>query len=265
MTGDLESAAKEPSSDARAKREMKAKKRAEKMEKQRRLFFRETKDGRHVSTLMNVLRVLFYPIHALLFPFRIHGTKKIGKGAYIYVGNHYFLFDVFFPAHTTWEGIHFIAKDSVLKAPVLGYFARKAGVISVMRDGSDVKSIMESMKVLKRGEKISLYPEGTRNRISDEEFLPFRAGAAMLAVRTQTPIVPVVICNRTKIFRMTHVVIGEPFELSEYYGKKPSPEDYAVMDEEIKQRMYALRAQFREEQAAKKAKKHAKNTRKSKA
>ena len=71
MTGDLESAAKEPSSDARAKREMKAKKRAEKMEKQRRLFFRETKDGRHVSTLMNVLRVLFYPIHALLFPFRI--------------------------------------------------------------------------------------------------------------------------------------------------------------------------------------------------
>ena len=77
----------------------------------------------------------------------------------------------------------------------------------------------------------------------------------MLAVRTQTPIVPVVICNRTKIFRMTHVVIGEPFELSEYYGKKPSPKDYAVMDEEIKQRMYALRAQFREEQAAKKAKK----------
>ena len=156
MTGDLESAAKEPSSDARAKREMKAKKRAEKMEKQRRLFFRETKDGRHVSTLMNVLRVLFYPIHALLFPFRIHGTKKIGKGAYIYVGNHYFLFDVFFPAHTTWEGIHFIAKDSVLKAPVLGYFARKAGVISVMRDGSDVKTVMESMKVLKQGEKISL-------------------------------------------------------------------------------------------------------------
>ena len=43
---------------------------------------------------------------------------------------------------------------------MLGYFARKAGVISVMRDGSDVKSIMESMKVLKRGEKISLYPEG---------------------------------------------------------------------------------------------------------
>ena len=39
----------------------------------------------------------------------------------------------------------------------------------------------------------------------------------------------------------------------------------AVMDEEIKQRMYALRAQFREEQAAKKAKKHAKNARKSKA
>ena len=45
MTGDLESAAKEPSSDARAKREMKAKKRAEKMEKQRRLFSAKQRTG----------------------------------------------------------------------------------------------------------------------------------------------------------------------------------------------------------------------------
>lgn len=232
----------------------KAHKKREKQEKQRRLLFKPTKDGRRISRLMNCLRVLLYPIHFIIFPFRLHGCTKVGKGAYIYVGNHYSIFDIFFPAHTTWEGIHFLAKDSVFQAPVLGYFARKVGAISAMRDGSDVKTVMESMKVLRQGEKISLYPEGTRNKVSDEEFLPFHAGAALLAVRTRTPIIPVVICNRTKPFHMTHVVIGEPFELSEYYGKKPSQEDYAAMDELIRRHMYDLRAQFRTEQAAKKKK-----------
>ena len=248
----LEEGNEEKRIDQEKRRQEKLLKKSERQEKQRRLLFHEKKDGRHVSRLMNLLRVVFYPIHYLVFPFRIHGQKKVGKGAYIYVGNHYSIWDVFFPAHTTWEGIHFLAKDSILKAPVLGYVARKVGVIGAMRDGSDVKTVMESMKVLKRGEKISLYPEGTRNKTSDEEFLPFRGGAALLAVRTRTPIVPVVICNRTKPFRMTHVVVGEPFELSEYYGKKPSPEDYAVIDEQIKQRMYDLRNSFREQQATKK-------------
>ena len=49
-------------------------------------------------------------------------------------------------------------------------------------------------------------------------------------------------------------MIGEPFELSEYYGKKPSQEDYAAMDELIRRHMYGLRDQFREERAAKKRK-----------
>ena len=51
---------------------------------------------------------------------------------------------------------------------------------------------------------------------------------------------------------MTHVIVGEPFELSEYYGKKPSQEDYAAMDEQIRQRMYDLRTAFRESRKVKK-------------
>lgn len=91
--------------------------------------FKENKKGYHISYLMNFLRVIAYPIHALVYPFRLHGNKKVGKGACIYVGNHYCIWDVFYPAHTTREGIHFLAKMSILEAPILGFVAKKAGVI----------------------------------------------------------------------------------------------------------------------------------------
>ncbi len=240
----------------RVKKQQKAeaarKKKLEKHERQRRLLFPANKKGRHVMHLMNFLRVLLYPIHWLIFPFRLHGHKKVGPGACIYVSNHYCLWDVFYPAHTTWEGVHFLAKEPILHAPVLGYFARRVGVIGAMRDGSDVRTIMDSMKVLKNGEKISLFPEGTRNKKSDEEFLPFHGGAAMLAIKTKTPIVPMVICNRPKVFRMTHVVVGEPIELTEYYGKKLSAEDYAHADEKLAELLYGMRAQFRAQRGRRK-------------
>lgn len=240
---------------AEKKREEKLAKKQAKWAKQRRLTVPANKKGRHILHEMNFLRRLFYPVHRFFYPFKMYGFTKAPDGAFIYVGNHYCLWDVFYPAHTTWEVLHFLSKQSILEAPVIGRWARKFGVIGAMRDGSDVRTVMESIKVLKNGEKISMFPEGTRNKQSDEEFLPFRAGAAMLAIKTKTPIIPFVICNRPKVFRRTHVVFGEPLELSEYYDRKLTSEDYTAAEEEIKQRLYAMRAEFRAQRAAKKKKK----------
>lgn len=240
------------------KKEQKRKEKREKQLKKRKLLFPADKKGRHIIPLMNLLRVVLFPIHAFFYPFKLYGQKKVGPGPYIYFGNHYCLWDVFYPAHTTWEGIHYLAKESVLFAPVVGSWARKVGVIGVVRDGSDVRTVMESMKVLKNGEKISLFPEGTRNKKSEEEFLPFKGGAALLAIKTKTPVIPFVICSRPHIFRRTHVVFGEPMELSGYYDRKLTPADYEAADRELVERLYALRQEHREMLASKKKGKKAK-------
>lgn len=246
------------------KKEQKAKEKQEKKrlkhEKQRRLLFPVNKRGRHINHAMNFYRVLTYPIHRFFYPFRRFGAKKVADGPFIFVGNHYCIWDIFYPAHTTWEAVHFMSKQSVLEAPVLGYLARRMGVIGAMRDGSDIRTVMEALKVLKHGDKLSMFPEGTRNKKSEEEFLPFHGGAAMLSIKTKTPIVPFVICSRPRLFRMTHIVYGEPMEFTEYYDRKLTSADYDEADEKLKRRLYELRDEHRKMLAEKKARKRKKKS-----
>ena len=85
--------------------------------------------------------------------------------------------------------------------------------------------------------------------------MPFRGGAALLAIKTKTPVIPFVICTKPKVFRKTHVVFGEPMELSQYYDRKLTQDDYAQADEMLRNKLYELRENFRAEQQANKDKK----------
>jgi len=77
------------------------------------------------------------------------------------------------------------------------------------------------MKFLKSGEKVLLFPEGTRHK--DGEAGDAKTGAAMLAVRTGAPIVPVYVPAKKRWFRRTPVVIGAPFT-PQIQGKRGTAE-----------------------------------------
>ena len=66
----------------------------------------------------------------------------------------------------------------------------------------------------------------------------------MMAVRTKTPIVPIVITKRPKYFRLTHILVGEAIELSEYYDKKLTENDYNELEEKLRLLMINMREEF---------------------
>lgn len=214
------------------------------------------KKGRHIIKLLNFLRVIVIPIYWLFKPFRFYGNRKVKDGACVYVCNHYGLFDAVFPAATTWEGIHYLAKKENFEAPILGWLLGRVKAICANRDGNDVRAILDCFKCLKNGEKICIFPEGTRNK-TEAEMLPFHHGAAAIAIKCKAPILPIMMYKRPRFFRRTHVLIGEPFELTEYYDRKLTEADFVEADNKIRDIMLDMRkqhAEYLENEKKKKAK-----------
>ena len=223
-----------------------------KKKKETSITIKANKKGRHISIKMNILRVLLVPLSRVFRPFRYYGNKKVKDGAFVYVCNHYSIFDLIYPAWTTWEIIHFIAKRENFETPIIGGLARTVRAICANRDGNDVRAMLDSIKCLKNGEKICIFPEGTRNK-TGEDMLPFHHGAAVLSIKTKSPIIPMMIYKRPRWFRMTHILIGDPIEFSEYYGKKMSEEEMAAVDDRLREYMLNMRKEHAEFLANKKA------------
>lgn len=208
------------------------------------------------------LKALLNFVTQIIHPYKLIGKGKVKDGACVLVGNHYRLWDIVHMACTTKERVHFITKKELYKNKLLAYLCNKVEAIPVSRDGQDAKAIMTALRYLKKGEKISMFPEGTRNR-TDQELLPLKGGAALFAIKAKVPVYPIMTIGKTKYFRRTPIVIGDPIDLSEFYEMKMSAEDYARAEEIVREKMLAtmhgyMRAKEQEKAAKKSKRKKAK-------
>ena len=216
-----------------------------KKKKKTSILYKTNKKGQHVSGVFTVARIFVLPLYWLLKPFRFYGERKVKDGACLYVCNHYTNYDFMYPIKTTGEGIHYIAKKENFETPVIRTLFRKIKAICVNRDGADVRGMLDAFKCLKNGQKVAIFPEGTRNKIG-AEMLPFHHGASVIAVKNRVPIVPIMLYKKPRLFRMTHVLVGKPFELSEYYDAKMTAEEIEEADNKIREVMLNLRKEHME-------------------
>ncbi len=215
------------------------KKKEKKQPKKREITIKANKKGRHIMPFMNFLRILVLPIYYILKPCRFYGERKVPDGPFVYVSNHRVMFDIAYPAMTTWEGLHYVPKKSLTETPIVRGLIRSLKAIPVSRDGNDVRALLDCFKCLKNGDKVVVFPEGKRNKTEDI-LLPFKSGAAVMAIRTKTPIIPMVVYSKPRFFRCTHILIDKPLEFSEFYDKKLTEEDIAAADEKLRQHMLQM-------------------------
>lgn len=227
-----------------------------KKETKKNILVKENKKGRHSIGFLSFLRSCILPLFRLVRPFRIYGKYEPQTGACIFVSNHYTMTDPAYIIGATKDGVRFVSKKEVESAFFVGAVAKGVKCIFVNRDGNDVRALLDCFKVLKNGEKLAIYPEGTRNK-TEEGILPFKHGASAMAIKTKTPIIPIVIYEKPKNFRRTHILMGKPIEFNEYYDKKLTDSDFLEADERIRKIMLDMKAEhckFLEEKKNKKYK-----------
>lgn len=71
--------------------------------------------------------------------------------------------------------------------------------------------------------------------------LPFKSGASVMAIKARVPIVPIMQYKKPKPFLLNHILIGEPFEFTEYYDKKLTDELIREADEKLREKLLEMR------------------------
>ena len=95
--------------------------------------------------------------------------------------------------------IHFMAKEEMRHWPIVGWLAARSGVFFIRRGEADRVAQREALGLLARGEAIAVFPEGTRSR--NGHLQQGKPGAALLALRSGVPLLPVGIAGTHRLFR----------------------------------------------------------------
>ena len=179
-------------------------------------------NGKHMSEQKQnagiyhtVIRIL-KPIAWLLFRPRFEGKENIpASGPVILASNHCHLSDPAFVVTATPRIVRYLAKRELTDS-VLGPIYRAMHVIPVDRKGNAHESLVQAEEVLKNGDVIGIFPEGTRNRTVPGGLLPFKYGAVRMARDTKAQIVPIALVSKgIPLFSDYRIRIGEPYMVGE--------------------------------------------------
>lgn len=170
------------------------------------------------SLVYRITALLSRPVK-WLYRMETAGMENLPGGGFVLAANHVSSFDPWplgLPLYPRW--LRFMAKSELFWWP-LGAFVAAAGAFKVRRGQADREAIATAVELVKSGEIVVMFPEGTRQRKGlrkKHEWRP-RTGAARIGWDARVPIVPAAIKGTDKLLRLgkQRVAYGKPIEPSE--------------------------------------------------
>ena len=192
------------------------------------------------------LNFLFTFISKLSLRRKIAGKNNMPRhGACIVVANHVNLLDSPLIGISLGRRAYFMAKADLFRSRIIGWLAEQFGAFPVARGRLNRRAGRTAVELLANGQALIIYPEGQRSL--DGKLGPAYSGAALLAIRSNVPIVPVGIIGTAQLkgkwwfLRRPKITfnIGQPFTLAAC-PEKPTKEMVNGMTREIMMHIAAL-------------------------
>lgn len=127
----------------------------------------------------------------------VHGIKNVPQsGSFILASNHSSYFDPPALGCRLPRNLHYFARDSLFFWP-LGVLIRNLNSIPVNRSQLDIATLKRVLKVLKGGDPLLLFPEGTRS--ADGNLGEGKKGIGLLLAKSQVDVLPARVTGGNKV------------------------------------------------------------------
>ncbi len=188
----------------------------------------------------NVIVKIAYILFSIVFRFKVIGKGNIPlDGKLVVCSNHSNNLDpvvisIFFPRRISW-----MAKKELFDNKFISFIGRNVGAFPVNRDEVDIGAVKNSLKILKEGRVLGIFPEGTR--VKEMNLNNAKSGVSLLAIRSKAPVLPIYVESRYKLFSKVKIHIGKPLYLHKDIEGKPTPEQYKELSKYILSQIYSLK------------------------
>lgn len=169
--------------------------------------------------LARVLRVTVAKFLMLLFRTTVEGAEHIPPGGALLAGNHVSYMDPVLLWCASPRPVHFMAKSELWDSRFIAWVLPRLWAFPVNRGEADRTAITTATELLKSGELVGVFPEGSRAKEEQVELGSAHGGAAFIALRADAPMVPVAFTGTEKVWprgqrlprlARTHIRIGAP-------------------------------------------------------
>jgi len=180
----------------------------------------------------------------------ISGINNIPKeGGVIFASNHQGALDILIHLAYLPRYFRFVAKSDLFRIPFFGWYMSLAGYVPIEREvsASAHRTIGSVSDVLRKGDCILIFPEGTRSKTG--ELGPFKRGSLMAAFSSGASVVPVAISGSYQMMPKKSYLInivpvgikfGQPISFNKYLGAKPTKEDYETELNRLREEILGL-------------------------
>jgi 1-acyl-sn-glycerol-3-phosphate acyltransferase len=166
---------------------------------------------------------------AVILRWRATGREHVpASGGVLLISNHLSYLDVFFLGIPLRRPLNYVAR-STLFLPILGPLIRSVGGFPIQREGIGASGMKETLRRLRSGGIVTLFPEGTRSR--DGELGPLKHGIAVLIQRAGVPAVPVGLAGTFEVWPRSRR-FPAPHPIRIHYGRPIFPEELVGLEAE---------------------------------
>ena len=187
---------------------------------------------RFLVSIVSVLVKLIYRV-------KINGIENLKDDQpFIISANHIHIFDPVILATLTKRQIFFLSKKELFEKKLFAKFFGKLGVIPIDRDNTDIKAIKSCFRVIRDGNILGIFPEGTRVKTVDINNM--KKGVALIALKNKVNILPIHIEGTYRIFSKITVDIYPMIEINNFENMEDS-EAIDKLTEELFNQIYQVK------------------------